>query len=356
MNRLPQKLSLVAQSAAILKEAVLAGEWTEWLPGEHELCRQIHVSRRTVRAALDQLAREGIIKCHRGKRRQIMAGRRHRGKPMSRRVVLLMPVPVHSLDPFGVFLIDQLREHLSEADYLLETHASRVPYRARIPREMDKLEQTLRPAGWVLLHSTAQMQGWFAERQLPCVVVGSRYRNVELPSVDTDYDAVCRHAVGLFIARGHRRLLLLNPRPEAAGDSKTEEGFRAAAQKTNARDVQADVVWHDGIPGSICATVDRLLRLAKPPTAFLVSRPRHVLTVLSHLLHRGSRFPQNGALISRDDESFLEDVVPTIARYSKNPGAFASKVSRVVLDMVQGTARPAEHRITPTFIPGETLG
>jgi DNA-binding LacI/PurR family transcriptional regulator len=356
MNRIPQRTSLVTQTAGVIRDEIRSGRWSHWLPGEYELCAQLHVSRRTVRAALDQLRQEGMLKCRRGKRRRIIGRRSSSSRPRSHRVVLLMPVPLQSVNPFGLFLIDRLREDLAEQGYLLETRASRVPYRARLPEELNDLEATSHPAGWVLLYSTEQMQRWFAQRHLPCVVVGSRYRDLELPSVDTDYGALCRHAVGQFVARGHRRLMLLNPRPGAGGDVKTEEGFRAAVLKTTLRDVQATVVQHDGTVGSICGRVNSLMRLAQPPTAFLVSRSRHVLTVLGHLLRRGFRLPQDVALISRDDDSYLEDVVPTVARYTRNSSGFAAKVSRVVLDVIHGAVPHGDSKIMPNFVPGETLG
>jgi DNA-binding LacI/PurR family transcriptional regulator len=356
MNRIPQRSSLVTQTADVIRDEIRSGRWSHWLPGEYELCAQLHVSRRTIRAALEQLGRQGILRCDQGKRREIIGRHSPHRQPASKRVVLLMPMPLLSLSPFSVFLIDHLREHLAEDGYILETHASRVLYRAHMPQELENLEASLRPAGWVLLQSTEQMQRWFTERHRPSVVVGSRYQGVQLPSVDTDYGALCEHAVGRFLARGSRCLVLLNPDPEAAGDKKTREGFLEAAGKTKLADVRAEVVRHDGTVGSICARLTSLMARAQPPTAMLVSRPRHVLTVLGHLLRRGVRVPEDMAVISRDDDSFLEDVVPTVARYSRNPKVFASKVSGVVLQMVHGARHFPDYKIMPSFVPGETLG
>jgi len=353
VTRLPQKTSLVAQAAAAILEEIETGRWIGSLPGEHDLRAQLHVSRRTVRAALKQLARRGAIKCRHGRRREIV-NQGARMKLTSSRVLILMPEPLPASSPLAVFLIDTLREHLMQAGYVLETHASRVPFRARTPRELESLAKTLHPAGWVLLGSTESMQRWFATQGLPCVVVGSRYEGIALPSVDRDFGAVCQHAVNQIVARGHKRLVLLSPRPASAGDVITAVRFREAVNKVGG--LEGTIQEHDGSVVNICALVDKLMSRAQSPTAFLVCRAHHVLTVMGHLLSTGVKIPNDVAVISRDDDSFLQDVVPTVARYSHNQNAFASKVSHVVMEMVRGQLRTQDYRIMPLYIPGNTLG
>lgn len=356
MNRLPQKVSLVSQTAAVLVEEIESGRWASWLPGEHELCAQLHVSRKTLRAALTQLSRKGVIKCSQGRRRRIADRRATTGATTSNRVLTLLPLPPESLNPLAIYLINRLREHLTEAGYVLETHVSRAPYRGGGNHGLESLTKTMRPAGWVLFGPTQSMQQWFATRELPCVVVGSCYEGIRLPAVDRDYAAVCHHAVNQFILRGHRRLVLLTPAPGPAGDLITMSSFREAVAESKVTDVFGTVQEHDGSVASICARVQHLLSRPQPPTAFLISRARHVLTVLGHLLSTGVRVPQNVALISRDDDSFLEDVVPSVARYSHSHQALASKISRVVMGIVQGDAQIKDYTIMPTFIKGQTLG
>jgi DNA-binding GntR family transcriptional regulator len=55
MDRLPQRASLVAQTVEVLREAIAAGEWPQWLPGELELTDRLQVSRVTLRAALTRI-------------------------------------------------------------------------------------------------------------------------------------------------------------------------------------------------------------------------------------------------------------------------------------------------------------
>ena len=356
MNRLPQKTSLVAQTTSVLLEEIQGGRWVGSLPGEHALCAQLHVGRKTLRAALERLRQQGMLKCERGCRRKIVSREAASTTTRAMRVVLLIPSALQSLSPFVLFLVDRLRDYLAEEGYQLETHPSPALYRARIPQGLETLSRTLHPAGWVLLQSTETMQKWFAARQLPCVVVGSRHAGVKLPSVDVDYDAVCVHAVNQFISRGHRQLVLINPRAAAAGDVRTEVAFREAVAQTKAAGIEAEVVEHDGTVSSVCRRVDGLMARPHPPTAFLVSRAQYFLTAVTRLLSSGVKVPGDVALISRDNDASLEAIVPSVARYSQNPKTFAANTSRLVMDMIRGTGKIAEHKIMPNFIRGQTLG
>lgn len=356
MLRPAKRLSLVAQTVAILKEHIASSSAGERLPSERELCLKLGISRMTLRSALGRLADDGLIKGGKGRPHLIVAGSAKAHFAQSRNVVILSPFPLPAVDPRVLFWIDELREALGKEDYKLDFLHQRNCYSDHPGRALTELTSRLRPAAWLLYLSTHVMQAWFSERALPAVVPGSRYHDVQLPSVDVDYRATCRHAVGRFLAKGHRCLALLNPRTIAGGDLESELGFREAGAAAGA-DVETIVAQHDGTVTGICARLDRLLERKQPPTAFLVSRPTHALTALGHLVQRGIRFPSKAAFIARDHDSFLEHVVPTVARYQADPVLFAHKISRVVLEMASGgNARPRDYRIIPHLIPGQTLG
>jgi DNA-binding LacI/PurR family transcriptional regulator len=355
-NRLPQKSSLVAQTAAILKERIQSGEWHKWLPGEHELCAQFRVARMTLRGALRQLQRSGLVRARQGKRREIVARKRRALPGASGPVLLLTPVPLYVLPHLHVFCANELREALEKVGFHFEIHAERGLYGHGCGAGLERLMEQLRPAGCVLLSSTEKMQLWFSRRRLPCVIWGSKYAGVELPSVDKAYRAICRHAVGLFLARGHRRLVLLNPELGAAGDLESEEGFWEGVAQHKQKDVEANVVRHRGTADDLCSALAALFERRAPPSALLVSRAANVLTVMGCLMRRGLRLPEDVALISRDHEPFLEAVVPSVARYVVSPESMAHRISAAVLEMVQtGLVSAANYQIMPQFTPGDTL-
>jgi DNA-binding LacI/PurR family transcriptional regulator len=357
MKQLPPRLSVVAQIAAFLKEGIKSHEWDKWLPSERELCGQLQVARMTLRAALKLLQNQGWIRTSPGKRTRIVARPRRPRSVVGDRVLLLTPVAMESLRPFTILCISELRELLAQAGYHLEHHPTHALSGQGSVQVLESLLRQLRPAGCVLAASTHKLQEWFSGHRVPCVIVGSGHPAVDLSTVDIAYRAVCRHAVGQFLARGRRRLTFLNLSLDAAGDLESEHGFNEAVAQASLPGVEATIVRHDGTIPTICRKLDLMLRQQNPPTALLISRPGHVLTVMGHLLRRGLRVPQDMALISRDFDPFLAEMVPGVARYVASPGLMARHVSRVVLKMAQdGWVKPRKYLIMPDFVEGETLG
>lgn len=100
-----------------------------------------------------------------------------------------------------------------------------------------------------------------------------------------------------------------------------------------------------------------MLGTATPVDGVLVAKPAHVVTTVAHLLRRGVNIPGQVAIVSRDNDPFLEHLVPSIARYERNPTLFARKVLRLVLGHVrEGVGTCHNYRLMPTLLPGETLG
>jgi len=355
---LPRRQSLVAQTVTFIKQQIEAGAWRDLFPSERKLCDLLGVSRVTLRAALAQLQRERILQKGQGRLRRVTESGRKVQPPSTRKnVILLTPEPLHLLRPFEMFWIDHLREQLGEAGYHLEVHHQQGCYGPRAKHALGDLSRAARPLGWVLLRSTAAMQQWMSDSTLPCVITGSRHSGVALSSVDLDHRALCRHAAGLLLARGHTRLTFINPKSGLAGDLESEEGFKEGAAGNRSAQIEAIIGHHDGSRESLCSRLHELLSRQLPPTGFLVSGSKSALTTLCFLMHRGLKLPQDVALISRNHDSFLEEVVPSIARYSCDPTLMARKISRTVLQLVRGDAgEPRQYRIMPRFVPGQTLG
>jgi DNA-binding LacI/PurR family transcriptional regulator len=112
----------------------------------------------------------------------------------------------------------------------------------------------------------------------------------------------------------------------------------------------------DGMANHLETLLDDAVRSRNPPTAYLVARGVHVLTVMTYLLGSGKRIPQDAAVISRDNDPFIQAIVPTVSRYAINPAQFARRVSKAMRPLVEtGALEPKPIRLIPSFIAGETV-
>lgn len=354
MQLVPKRPSLVFQTVSIIKDGIRHGIWKEYLPAESTLCERMQVSRVTLRAALEQLEREGWCTAGQGRRRRIKEHPQDDPRAPSDVVNLLSPLPLQSLPSSAIFWVDALRDHLAAAGFRLHFLASQAAFSQNPGRVLENLVHETRPAGWVLYLSNAAQQQWFSDRALPCVVSGSCHPGVELSSVDIDYAATCAHSVGLLSSRGRKQLALLMPHSGQAGNLESERGFMDALGRSNI--ARGKIAHHDGTVKNICSVLDRLLQASEPTDGLLVAKPAHVITALTHLLRSGVRLPRDISLISRDEDPMLEHLVPVVTRYHTDPAAFARKISRMVIARVSaGDAQPHKPRLMPTLFKGETL-
>jgi DNA-binding LacI/PurR family transcriptional regulator len=349
----PRRFALADLTAQSLRAALRAGQWQGFLPGERELSARLQVSRSTLRAALEELQREGLLEVDARQRRRIRLRQEEAPAAHSRVIAVLSARPLLEMTTASVVMVDELREKLAQAGFRLVIHVQPSCFSAQPARALEALTERVPAAAWLLFGSLEPMQRWFVRRALPCLVVGSCVDGMDLPSVDADHRATCRHAGLLLRRKGHRQIALVRPEGDYGGDLDSECGLREAFTGTGAPALR--VLRHNGSAAHLVARLDAVLKGPNAPTAFVVARAVHALTVVMHLQRLGKRLPQEVMVISRDDESFLQHAVPRITRYSTQPEVFARRVSQAVRRIAEGGALPRRAlRLMPAWIPGET--
>ncbi|MBL9215420.1 MAG: GntR family transcriptional regulator [Opitutaceae bacterium] len=352
----PKRLPLAAQTAAVIRTALEKGSWKELVPSERRLAEMLRISRPTIRAALHLLAKEGLIEIRPGRRNRLLSRPKRRAASRSRLVVLVAHETVsHFTHPFYKD-IGEMRAHLHEQGFTTEFLLC-PPRGTLAQRRVEEFLRQNRVFCCALIAANKGLQQWFCEHAIPALVVGSCHAGVRLPSVEVDYRLVCRHAAGIFLHKGHRRLVLVIPNSSAAGDLASERGFLEAIEQGGHRlDARGTVLRHDGTAEDITSRLDVLFNSANAPTALLVAKIPHAFIVLIYLLKRGLAVPDSVSFIARDHDRIFEMVRPPVAHYTLEDGAFERRLSRLMLQLVnQGYLDPEPHLIFPKFFLGGTV-
>lgn len=347
-------MTLATQAAESLRRAIAGHLWRDFLPSERRLCDLLQVSRPTVRAALRQLASEGRIAITQGRRIRLVTHPAPARLPRSRVVALVSHQPLSQLAHTSFQGISEMRTQLARQGFRIDEFVCSGRTAATQIRRLETYLRQNRVLGCVLSSVSREVQQWLAAQKVPVLVLGSCHASVELPSLDVDYRAVCRHAAGIFRRHGHRQLAFLVPDLGIAGDLVSEAGFQeGASAPPGGGEVRATLVRHNGTPADLLARLGALFRSPSPPTALLVARPVHTIGVLAHLLRQGFRVPENLSLIARDHDPLYQDYV---AHYAFADGTLSHRLSRLVLQMAhRGHLSNAPELIFPRYVARDTV-
>jgi DNA-binding LacI/PurR family transcriptional regulator len=351
-----RRISLVAQAAEAIRQGLDRQAWDRQLPGARQLAETFHVSRPTVEAALRLLAREGRLETRPRRRCRVVQRRRARPEAPGRLVCIVSHEPFAETSFTANLGISELRAHLAQKGFAMEiVLCPRQPTADQWKKLRLALRQR-RTCACLLLSVSRECQRWFAASPWPALIFGSAYGGIPLPSLDLDYRSLCRHAAGRLFAAGHRRIALVVPDSQLAGELASERGFREALAARPRSDQQALVVRHRETARSLRDQLDGLFRGPRPPTGLVVAKPAHVLSVLIYLLRRGHPVPGAISLIARDWDHSFRTVTPALAHYAFDEAAFIRRFTRLVLQMVnQGYLAQAENLLQPQFLREETV-
>jgi len=339
------RLSLAQQIAARVREAIGAGEFAGFLPPERGLCERYRASRPVVRQAIGLLQEEGWVE-----RRPRQCARILRASPPDRevsrpaRAALLLGEPGAELSRWQLLLIDALREELLSRGVALEV--AMEPGLAAVGSPERRLERLCADFAarkvdrWVLGGVSQAVQQWFFRRGMHAAVMGNAFPGVGLPFVNDDLRGTTRHAAGVFLGAGHRRIGYLLRRREWAGENDEAQGFLSAFASGGDSGATGRLLRHSGSVAAIRERLERSLSGPAAISALLVSHAEDLLVVMNWCLERGMQIPCDLSLISYQWESYLERLRPGPACYHSDPGEHARKLSRLLLRPLPAARSP----------------
>lgn len=348
----------MVQTVESLRSALEQELWAGTLPGERILTETLGVSRPTLRAALEILEKERWIKTTSSRPRVILNRPSAPPKRPLRKVILLAKEPEQEMARMSLLYVKSLRQKLEGAGMEFE-----FLYHPRFSQNSSLHISELLPRPnaatvFILFSIPRAIQLYCQKSGYSAVIAGSSAKGIRFPSLDADYRGAARHAAGVFLGRGHRRIALFIRDSGLAGDAMTEVGFLEGARVGRDRGVVAKVILHSDDSEAIQRKLKSLMRNpAHRPTGILVGRAHHAVTVLCTLQSLGFKVPEDVSLICRDADFGLDWTVPRISCYQYSAEKFATQLTKIVAEMIAGGRIPSGAKaLPPTFHEKDSLG
>jgi DNA-binding LacI/PurR family transcriptional regulator len=355
---IPQRKSLLFQSVDILRQSLSDGVWQEHLPGERELSRLLHVSRPTVRSALEILGREKLIENSPGRLRRILVKRKPRAPKKATLVTMISKNSLHEMSRNRLFLFNFLNRSLQEHNIRLEL-VSHEGFGFAHPFHALKLIEKTRSDAYVLALTSQRVQEWFVQTGRPALILGSAFPGVGIPSLESDYHALGRHAAGTLLGKGHQKIALVAPSQPLAGDTETELAFSQEIDRRNREDKSlcCRIIKYAPDPADLLTQWQKIQQSESRVTAVFALYPSAALAILNRLLVQQIAVPEQISILSRDGDPLYRWIQPRISHYCPPLTYFAGRLSSLVMDLLDAGCLPLSRtNIMPELQPGESLG
>ena len=347
--------SLSEQATTYLRQGIREVRWRGELPSEVQLCREMQVSRVTLRAALTQLAEEKlIVPGGRGRHHRIRARKKASPRKEGHIVRFLSPYRWSQAGVSLMSLCEGIASRLGRQDYRLEIEIHPAIYTRDPARELKRLCELPDTAGWIISFGTEVIQRWVAQHDYPCVIVGYAYPEARISHVYPDTRAIARHAAGAFVRRGYRDLAYFIAELTSLGDRLASQAFVEEAARLGAR---AQIIQHSGEPSGLRSVLKQQLHAGPRGTAYFSTSPEHCVTILTTLLRAGLSIPKDAAVLCGQADPMLFYTAPTIAHYETEPAKLGRKAGSLFLSVLQeGKSRLRSTGMQAKFVSAESLG
>jgi DNA-binding LacI/PurR family transcriptional regulator len=325
------------------------------------LADELEVSVHTVRAAIRLLVRESLLTEGTGREACRILATGVNAAPAERRqlrVAILIHRPLTrqagALHAELLSLVGEMRRDGHDCFFVNTPDGKDSQKTGYLPQ----LVESNAADAWVVYRSNLEVLRWFEAKGVPALAAGGRSEESILASATFCMKGALRELVRRLVALGHRRLVMIS-----AGNSRRPEfspllrAFRDELEKAGVKPGEYHTPDWDESPAGLVVLLDSLFKVT-PPTALICWHPNSAFGLISWLVARRIKVPEELSVFTLHDDSAFGWLLPglTLAHIEFN-GAFWN---RRVREWLRSVAAGSPDRLALTqgvkLVVGNTLG
>lgn len=195
-------------------------------------------------------------------------------------------------------------------------------------------------------------------KMIPVVLIDRYFENTTLPYVCTDNYYGAYIATEFLISKGYRRLLAIQGVPASMPSKERLRGFRQAVEDHRSEGVQETVSGDSfSVESGYSETLSALTSSDRPDAIFAFSNTI-LLGAIKAIRELGLVIPDDVALISFDNNRFLDFFDPVITRVEQPISVIGNLVTDNIIRMIESEERDAvsssQVLVRPTLIMGHS--
>ena len=190
--------------------------------------------------------------------------------------------------------------------------------------------------------------------QIPVVLIDRYYEDTSLPYVTTNNYQGGLDATRHLLSRGHSRISCIQGVQSSMPNKERVRGYVNAMEDEGlAQDI--DIIGNEFSVQNGYLETKLLMSRAERPTAIFALSNTIMLGALKAIREAGLRIPEDVALISFDNNLYMDYMTPSITRISQPVEDMAKLAVKILLDKIKGASNcGSQLRLSPIMVAGES--
>lgn len=190
--------------------------------------------------------------------------------------------------------------------------------------------------------------------QIPVVLIDRYYEDTSLPYVTTNNYQGGLDATRHLLSRGHTRISCIQGVQSSMPNKERVRGYvKAMEDEGLAQDI--DIIGNEFSVQNGYLETKLLMSRAQRPTAIFALSNTIMLGALKAIREAGLRIPEDVALISFDNNLYMDYMTPSITRISQPVEDMAKLAVKILLDKIKGASNcGSQLRLSPMMVAGES--
>lgn len=336
-----------------LREEILRGQWTEIIPGVHQLAEQLGVNHKTVGEAIRQLEVSGLIQPQGAGRNRLIHRHSTPGPSRSLRIGILL---FDNHEDLRDSRIIELRHALADQEHVVVMAKKSLRDLNMDPRRIAKMIATKDVDGWIVCSASREVLEWFADQPIPAFALGGRQEGVDIAGAKPDGQKNYTEIAKRLIELGHKRIVLLcrNSR-RLPHPGRVERAFLTEMTSHGLKLSDYNFPFWEDTPDGFQNVLDSLFRVT-PPTALVISEAILFNAAAHFIARQGLKCPEDVSMVCTQREETLNWCRPTIAHTHPDTRPNLRRAVKWVNNISRGIEDKKQTFSPSRFVEGETLG